>query len=384
MVSQPTTDSPGLPQPSLLFVDDEPTILTALRVIFRKGYRVVATTDGEEALQILATQRIDVIVCDQRMPRITGVELLARARSISPTSVRVLLTGYADNEAVMGAINEGEVHRFLQKPWDNHVLRQMVDDAVALSERLRRADGTRAAFARSGPAAATGETSARPMRDGAASSPATAQIVRFPQSPRPRETHVDVDLDSLPAVDVAPGEREHVLVIDRRDTLYRELSSTGSAEFHVAHAPDIPGGMETMTRLPVRVIVFALHTDSEFERGFLKLLKSEHPGIIVIAVCDAADSSHMIELINHARIFRFLRQPVSAPLLARHVRSASMLARRLHEIPELTAEHEVRAADAMPSTPSGTPDTDLRPYFSRLNDAIRSRLARWLVGPPAS
>lgn len=381
-VTHATPIGPGLPQPALLFVDDEPAILTALRVVFRKGYRVVWTTDGEEALQILATERIDVIVCDQRMPRITGVELLARARSVSPATVRVLLTGYADNDAVMGAINDGEVHRFFQKPWDNTALRQAVDDAVALASRLRRADGNRVAFARTEPATLGAEGSSPPALL-APSGPPTARIVPFPQAARARGNGIDIDLESLPPADGAPKEPEHVLVIDRQDTLYRDLTAAAKQEFRFAHAPDIPGGLDAMTRLPVRVIVFSLHTDSEFERGFLKLLKSEHPAIIVIAVCDAADSAHMIDLINNARIFRFLRLPVSATLLWRHVRSAATLARRLHDAPELTAEQEVRtpAAATLANAPGASAgDTpDLKPYFARLNTAIRSRLARWLA-----
>lgn len=384
-VPHATPIGPALPRPALLLVDDEPAILTALRVVFRKGYRLVWTTDGEEALQILATERIDVIVCDQRMPRITGVELLARARSVSPATVRILLTGYADNDAVMGAINDGEVHRFFQKPWDNHALRLAVEDAVALAGRLRRAEGARVAQARTEPAppdASRDEASPDGPPQGLPQGSQTALIVPFPHAARPRGDGIDIDLESLPPAEATARQAEHVLVIDRQQTLYRDLTTAAKAELQFAHAPDIPGGLDAMTRLPVKVIVFSLHSDSEFERSFLKLLKSEHPAIIVIAVCDAADSAHMIDLINHARIFRFLRHPVSAALLWRHVRSAVAVARRLHEAPELTAEQAVPTpADAgSASAPAGdTPD--LKPYFARLDIAIRSRLARWLAPP---
>src|SRR5258706_15175104 len=81
-------------KPSLLFVDDEPSILTALRVVFRTGYDVTVTTDGFEAVELLKTKTFDVIVSDQRMPKMTGIELLRHAHDLAPNTVRVLLTGY--------------------------------------------------------------------------------------------------------------------------------------------------------------------------------------------------------------------------------------------------------------------------------------------------
>src|SRR5262245_48652696 len=96
-------------KPSLLFVDDEPSILTALRVVFRTGYEVTITTDGFEAVELLKTKHFDVIVSDQRMPKMTGVELLRHARDLAPNTIRVLLTGYSDTDAILGAINDVEV-----------------------------------------------------------------------------------------------------------------------------------------------------------------------------------------------------------------------------------------------------------------------------------
>jgi DNA-binding NtrC family response regulator len=106
--------APAASLPRLLFVDDERAILTALRVVFRSGYDVSVTTDGRQAVQWLKEGHFDVIVSDQRMPIMTGVEVLKQAQQYSPKTIRVLLTGYSDTEAIIDAINEVEVHRFLQ------------------------------------------------------------------------------------------------------------------------------------------------------------------------------------------------------------------------------------------------------------------------------
>src|SRR5205814_895067 len=99
-----TPDKTMIEKPTLLFVDDEPSILTALRVVFRSAYNVTVTTDGFEAIELLKSKKFDVIVSDQRMPSITGVEVLCNARDISPNTVRILLTGYSDTDAILGAI----------------------------------------------------------------------------------------------------------------------------------------------------------------------------------------------------------------------------------------------------------------------------------------
>lgn len=370
----PGDDSATEPaRPTLLFVDDEPAILSALRVVFRRGYQVLATTDGEEALQLMATRRVDVIVCDQRMPKITGVEVLSRARSISPSTVRLLLTGYADSEAVMGAINDGEVHRFLQKPWDNDALRASVEQAVAMGAQTARATETVLPQAPS-----LSPIPAAPMPPTPAP---VAQIVPFPPAERAREWDAQTPPDVAGRTATA---LENVLIVERDGRLHRELSGTAGDSFSLLAARDISEASTVIERQPARVIVFVLDAQSAFERSFLKLLKIEHPGIIVIAVCEALDTPHMIELINHARIFRFLRYPVATALLVRHLQSAAALARQLHEQPLLLGSQRV-SFDAAESRALFEALRTSRPVAARdpgdgraAKPGWRDRLAVWL------
>lgn len=120
-------------KPRLLFVDDEKRVLNSMRAMFRRDYELFLTTRGDEALKIIAEQPIDVLVADQRMPIMTGVEVLSAARKCSPGTVRILLTGYSDLDAIEGAMNDGEVFRFLNKPCAATELRGTISEAAQIA-----------------------------------------------------------------------------------------------------------------------------------------------------------------------------------------------------------------------------------------------------------
>lgn len=120
-------------KPRILFVDDEKRVLNSMRGLFRREYELFLTCEGAEAVEIAAKNDVDVIVADQRMPGMTGVEVLAAVKERSPRTVRVLLTGYADPSAVEGSINVGEVFRFLSKPCPPKVLRETLSLAITAS-----------------------------------------------------------------------------------------------------------------------------------------------------------------------------------------------------------------------------------------------------------
>ncbi|MBT9553159.1 MAG: response regulator [Hydrogenophaga sp.] len=140
----PTASGPaGSTRPrTLLLVDDEAAILSSLRRLFRRdGYHVLSATSGAEALGLLALQPVDVILSDQRMPGMTGIEFMREARRRHPHTVRITLSGYTDLESIIEAVNEGAVYKFLTKPWDDDLLRTHVAQAFeqsALAAENRR------------------------------------------------------------------------------------------------------------------------------------------------------------------------------------------------------------------------------------------------------
>jgi response regulator RpfG family c-di-GMP phosphodiesterase len=129
------------PRPAVLLVDDEEPILNSLRRLLRgQPYDVLLATGGEQALAIMAERRIDLIVSDARMPNMDGATLLARVYASYPDTVRILLTGYADLETIAKAINEGQIHRYIAKPWTDEELVLTLRQSLALqfSERERQ------------------------------------------------------------------------------------------------------------------------------------------------------------------------------------------------------------------------------------------------------
>lgn len=102
---------------TLLFVDDEPLILEALQRAFRKRYSILTANSGQEAIAILDSRPVDLILCDQRMPVVTGVDVLKHALQVQPDAVRILLTGYADTESLIHCINDAQIYKYIAKPW---------------------------------------------------------------------------------------------------------------------------------------------------------------------------------------------------------------------------------------------------------------------------
>lgn len=115
---------------TILCVDDESDNVDALERLFRSKYTVLKATSGASALKLLDQNRATVIISDQRMPQMTGVEFLAKSLKSHPNSIRILLTGYADIEVVIDAINSGRIYRYVNKPWDPVDLVNAVDKAV--------------------------------------------------------------------------------------------------------------------------------------------------------------------------------------------------------------------------------------------------------------
>ncbi len=139
-------------RPTLLVVDDEPEVLQSLYDLFRLDYRVLTADRGEQALTMLGEERVSVLMSDQRMPEMTGVEFLSKARRIQPEATRLLITGYADLRAVIDAINDGHVFRYVAKPWDPEelgtVLKQAVEHHDLIVEKGRLIEQLQAANAR--------------------------------------------------------------------------------------------------------------------------------------------------------------------------------------------------------------------------------------------
>jgi EAL domain-containing protein (putative c-di-GMP-specific phosphodiesterase class I)/FixJ family two-component response regulator len=115
---------------TLLLVDDEKNVLNALkRTLRHDGYEILTAESGRQGLVILAMNEVSVIISDQRMPDMSGVEFLSKAKELYPDTVRIVLSGYTDLKSITDAINRGDIYRFLTKPWDDEMLRASIREA---------------------------------------------------------------------------------------------------------------------------------------------------------------------------------------------------------------------------------------------------------------
>ena len=131
-------DEPLATKSAVLLVDDEESILNSLRRLLRgQPYEVVLATSGAQALEIMATRPIDLVMSDARMPGMDGATLLAEVHRLYPATSRILLTGYADLTTIIKAINDGQIHRYIGKPWNDEEL-QLVLQQTLEHQRLER------------------------------------------------------------------------------------------------------------------------------------------------------------------------------------------------------------------------------------------------------
>jgi DNA-binding NtrC family response regulator len=278
-------------------VDDEERILAALKSLFRHRYHVFTTTDGNKALDFMGKYHVHVIISDQRMPIMPGVELLRRSYEVSPGSVRILLTGYSDLASIVGSINDGEVYRFISKPWDNTDLQTIVAEAATIALQLV-------------------DTKA-----------VTAELPR--------------------SMDAG------VLVIDQDEEIFRVVRELVGGLCPVVYAADVDAALAVMQTREIAVVITDVDAGGGQLTAMLKLLKQENPQILTIVVTTASDSELVIELINEAQIFRFLNKPVIVRLLKGHVHAALQRYLTYKQSPELIKAHAVQAAGNVRSSSVG-------------------------------
>lgn len=122
-------DTNGSEKIAVLYVDDEENNLISFKATFRLKYKIYTAISGAEAIDIVKKNAIPVIITDQRMPEMTGVEFLEEIINIHPESMRILLTGYADMTAVVDAVNKGKIYHYLSKPWSEEELSETIERA---------------------------------------------------------------------------------------------------------------------------------------------------------------------------------------------------------------------------------------------------------------
>ena len=126
-------------KPSVMIVDDEDMVITSLRAYLRleTDYNVEGFTDPEDAVKCLEANEVDVVVTDYLMPKMNGIQLLAQAKQLQPEATRILLTGHADKQSAIQAINDVGLYQYLEKPWENAQLLLVIQNGIERTQLLR-------------------------------------------------------------------------------------------------------------------------------------------------------------------------------------------------------------------------------------------------------
>jgi serine/threonine-protein kinase len=279
-------------QGRVLCVDDEPGILRSLQWLLQRDFDVTTCASAQEALPLLATGDFDVVISDQRMPGMTGVEFLRRVRDSAPRAMRLLLTGYSDAQAILRSVNDSEIFRFIHKPWNPDALRLLVAQAARI--------------AREQPAAT------------------------IPQPPPAANGASDTEVWT-----------DSVLVIDEDTEVAEQLAHVVGGGHRVAHARSLGEAVGAIRDGHVGIIVAATQLGGVDITRLIKMLKREYPEIVSLLYTDATDGVDVITLINQGQIFRFLPKPIKPATLRLALSAALAKRHQLRQRPGLGVRHEV-------------------------------------------
>ena len=254
----------------ILFVDDEERILRSLALQFRREYEVLTESDPLRALQRLKSESVHVLVSDQRMPGMTGAELLAAAQQIAPQTLRILLTGYSDLDAAVAALNNGGIFRYLTKPWD----------ALEMAFTLRQA----------------GELALRQV-------PATDAVLQSPVS--------------------ATTALKLLLLDDDPQTLAVVAEFCVAGGHRLLRAANLAEALQFLNHESVDLLVSDLKLAGEDTVPLLKTLARLHPRLLSLVVTPFQDTQALLKLINEAQIFRYLPKPIRKGLFDKGLQAAA-------------------------------------------------------------
>jgi serine/threonine-protein kinase len=339
----------------LLFVDDEQRVLNSMRIMFRRQFDLFLASHGAEALDIVKNKDIDVIVADHRMPRMTGVEVLTQVRSLSPRTVRILLTGYADLDAVEGSINDGEVFRFLTKPCAPDKLRETIDLAAKLARETPADAGDVPDLSDEGvleiimESDTSREVTSPTAGDDEPAFTATDVIAKPPPLAPPPAAAPEQTAAAEARAPIAGKPRAAtglgIVVFSSDEHVISTVHNAVRGRLPVYTASNIVKVVKALTDHRPGVLVTDISGDKATIQAMTARLKEHLPELVTIAVSEHRDVLDMVWLINHGQIFRFLRKPLSSGRCAISLQAALKHHRMLLRNPELVKRHEVAAAE---------------------------------------
>jgi response regulator RpfG family c-di-GMP phosphodiesterase len=349
----------------VLFVDDEPHILEALSQLFDMLYDVHTANSGAEAIAFVKeTPDVAIVVSDQRMPQMKGIDVLKNIKAVSPDTVRILLTGYADADAILDSVNVGEVFRYVKKPWNTEQIREVISLAAMTYTTRKKAKEVNV-------------SAQKPTQTDFAPQPVntiTAAMEQLLKQKSVEENFFTKLSDAHKAGSteevferafLSKAGKPKILVVDDEQGVLVALSQLLSEEYDVITCQSAD---EAVKLLEQDSFVTLLLTDQRMPKktGTELLIDSREiaplvPKVLITAYTDVED---VIRLINEGQIFRYIQKPWNPEKLRETIAEAVMLYK--HQITsQLSSRTETeRVADKvkdapLTATPKASPDDAL-------------------------
>lgn len=273
----------------VLCVDDEPHVLRALTWLLGGQFEVSTATDAVEALGLLQKNDYDVVISDQRMPGVSGVEFLRDVRKRAPRAMRILLSGYSDLDAMVGSANESQVFRFVAKPWNVQELSHLVAEAAAI--------------ARSAPVE-----------------------------------------ERSPVEDAPAGAQETVLLVDDSAESGERVRRELRGAVQLRHATDLAQALAILDKEDIAVMVCDVKLRGIDAGALVRVAKQRHPSTVTVVSSETRDAEQVMSLINEGQVFRFVHKPVHPGTLGPVIDAALRRHRRLRCTPGLAQRYSAAPA----------------------------------------
>jgi serine/threonine-protein kinase len=277
MVTETTTN--------ILIVDDEPRIVRTIARLLKPNHQTFLAYHAEEALNIIRKNRIHVVVSDQRMPNMTGVELLSKIKEISTNTMRILLTGYSDLNAVTQSVNDGEIYRYITKPWNNNELINTIRQAAQIS--------------------------------------------------------VDLFNTTKASVTASTTEKTNIIVFATHQSLTDDIQGLMGRRSNITTFNSSMAVMEHLEMNGGQILVADISNTTQEDLTAIKVVKATHPQILSVVITDNSDSQYLISLINEGQIYRYLTKPYTLGQLKLYLMSSVRYQSKLQSNPQLLARHKV-------------------------------------------
>ena len=302
-------------KPKIAFIDDEPRILRSLKMHFRQSHDVFTTTDATELMKYVSEHEVQVVISDQRMPDKTGTEVLRDVKEASPNTIRILLTGYADLNAVIDLVNEGEIYRYITKPWQNDELKKVVNKATEIAQQ-------------------------------------TQDIAHE------TEQENDIENQSVSSTSV----KRNVLVLDDNEDVYQQMKSYFKNTYTVSWASNLEQAAKLLQKKSFGVTITDATLNQENITPIVYALKNIQPDLMVIMLTEFKDAHMVIDLINKGQVYRCLPRPTNFTMMSLSLDRAFQHHERLVQQPILAARHHV---EDVPETETSLFSDRLKGFFSK-------------------